>query len=73
VLDIYGSAREAQGGVSSAQLVGLINKYQFGKAEHLATIDEAVEYFKKHSGQFEVLITMGAGDVWRVAQKLLHC
>jgi len=73
VIDIYGSAREAQGGVSSAQLVGLINKYQFGKAEHLATIEEAVEYFKKHGGEFDVLITMGAGDVWKVAQKLLHC
>lgn len=73
VIDIYGSAREAQGGVSSAELVGLINKYHFGKAEHLATIDEAVEYFKRHSGDFDVLITMGAGDVWKVAQKLLNC
>lgn len=70
VIDIYGSAREAQGGVSSAELVGLINKYQFGKAEHLATIDEAVEYFKQHSGDFDVLITMGAGDVWKVGEAL---
>ncbi len=73
VLDIYGSAREAQGGVSSKELVALINKYQFGKAEYIPTIDQAVTYFKQHNGEFGVLITMGAGDVWRVAQKLLNC
>ena len=73
VLDIYGSAREQQGGVSSAQLVALINKYNHDKAEHIATIEQAVEYLKQHAGEFEVLITMGAGDVWKVAQKLLNC
>ena len=73
VIDIYGSAREQQGGVSSAQLVALINKYNHDKAEHIATIEQAVEYLKQHAGEFEVLITMGAGDVWKVAQKLLNC
>ena len=73
VIDIYGSAREVQGGVSSAELVALINRYNHDKAEHIATIEEAVEYLRKHAGQFDVLITMGAGDVWKVAQKLLNC
>ncbi|MEI7621122.1 MAG: UDP-N-acetylmuramate--L-alanine ligase [Candidatus Moraniibacteriota bacterium] len=72
VIDIYGSAREAHGGVSSAELVALINKYQFGKAQYLATMEEVVSYVKENAGDFEVLITMGAGDVWKVAQKLLH-
>lgn len=70
MIDIYGSAREAQGGVSSADLVSLINKYQYGKGEYVATIDEAVEYLKQHVGEFDILITMGAGDVWKVGQKL---
>jgi UDP-N-acetylmuramate--alanine ligase len=73
VIDIYGSAREAQGGVSSTELVALINKYQFGKAEYIPTIEEAVAYLKQHGDEFDVLITMGAGDVWKVGQKLLHC
>ncbi|HEX8974489.1 MAG TPA: UDP-N-acetylmuramate--L-alanine ligase [Patescibacteria group bacterium] len=70
VIDIYGSAREQQGGVSSEDLVKLINKYTYGKAEYVSTIDEATEYLKEKSGQFDVLITMGAGDVWRVGEKL---
>ena len=85
VIGTYGSAREqggpastrgddrssTQGGeASSEDLVKLINKYNHGKAEYIPTIDEAVEYFKEKSGQYDVLITMGAGDVWRVAEKL---
>ncbi len=71
ILDIYGSAREQQGGVSSTELVGLVNKYHYGKAEYLATIDEAVEYFKQHAEEFDVLITMGAGDVWKIGRQLI--
>jgi UDP-N-acetylmuramate--alanine ligase len=70
VIDTYGSAREQQGTATSEEMVRLINKYHYGKAEYIPTIDEAVEYFKEKSGEFDVLITMGAGDVWRVAQKL---
>lgn len=70
VIDIYGSAREQQGGVSSEELVKLINKYNRGKAEYVPTVEETVEYLKEKSGKYDVLITMGAGDVWRVAQKL---
>jgi len=70
VIDIYGSAREVQGGVSSAELAELINKYHHGKAEHIATINEAIEYLKEKTEEFDVLITMGAGDVWKIGEKL---
>lgn len=70
VIDIYGSAREAEGDVSSEDLVKLINKYSFGKAEHIPTINEAIEFFKDKLDGNDVLITMGAGDVWKVADKL---
>jgi UDP-N-acetylmuramate--alanine ligase len=70
VIDIYGSARETQGGVSSKELVDLINKYNRGRAEYIATIDEVVEFVKEKSGELDVLITMGAGDVWRIGEKL---
>jgi len=70
VIDIYGSAREEQGGVSSEDLVNLINKYTFGKAEYIPTINEAIDHYAKILGEGDVLITMGAGDVWKVADKL---
>ncbi|HOW60361.1 MAG TPA: UDP-N-acetylmuramate--L-alanine ligase [Candidatus Moranbacteria bacterium] len=70
IIDIYGSAREKQGGVSSNDLVNLINKYQPGKAEYVPHVDEVIEYLKEKSGQYDVLITMGAGDVWKIGEKL---
>ena len=70
VIDIYGSAREEQGGVSSKDLVDLINKYNPGRAEYIPTIDETVEFLKDKIGNNDVVISMGAGDVWKVTDKL---
>lgn len=70
VIGTYGSARETGGGATSEDLVKLINKYNRDKADYIETIDETVEYLKEKSGEYDVLITMGAGDVWRVGEKL---
>lgn len=70
VIDIYGSAREVQGGVSSKDLVDLINKYNPGKAQYLPTISETVEFLKNKISSKDVVISMGAGNVWEVTKKL---
>ena len=70
IIDIYGSAREVQGGVSSKELVDLINKYDRDKAEYIPAIEEVVEYLKDKIGENDVVISMGAGDVWKVAEGL---
>jgi UDP-N-acetylmuramate--alanine ligase len=70
VIDIYGSAREVQGGVSSKDLVDLINKYDNNKAEYISTANEVMDYLKDRIGESDVVISMGAGDVWRVTSNL---
>jgi UDP-N-acetylmuramate-alanine ligase len=70
VLDIYGSARETQGGVDSGELVDLINKFTRDKAEHIATISEVVENLKEKIGPDDVVIAIGAGNVCEVVRKL---
>lgn len=70
VIDIYGSAREFQGGVSSKELVDLINKYTPGKAQYLPTILEVTEYLKNKISSKDVVISMGAGNVWEVTKNL---
>ena len=70
VLDIYGSARENSGNVSSGNLVDLINKFNYGKAEYIKTINEVVEFLKDKIGSEDVVITIGAGNCWEVAEKL---
>lgn len=73
VIDIYGSAREIQGGVSSKELVDLINKYDHDKAEYIPTIDGVVECLKDKISGKDIVISMGAGDVWKVTKKLNDC
>ena len=70
VLDIYGSARENTGNVSSLDLVKLINKYSRDKAEHIPTIDEAVEFLQDKIGENDVVLAIGAGNVFEVVNKL---
>ena len=68
VLDIYGSAREAAGGVSSADLVALVNRYHHDKAAHIPTIEEAVALLRETTGANDLVVSLGAGDVWRVVK-----
>ncbi len=70
VLDIYGSARENSGNVSSNDLVKLINKYSRDKAEYIPTISETTEYLKDKLGSNDVVIAIGAGNVFEVVEKL---
>lgn len=70
VLDIYGSAREDSGRVSAKDLVREINKFDRDKAEHIATIDKVVEFLKDKIGRDDVVITIGAGNCWEIAEKL---
>jgi UDP-N-acetylmuramate--alanine ligase len=69
VLDIYGSAREVQGGVHSKDLVELAKKYH-RNVEYIPTIDEAVEFLKDKISREDLVIAMGAGNVWEVVEKL---
>jgi UDP-N-acetylmuramate--alanine ligase len=71
VLDIYGSARETQGGVSSVDLVREINRYVCDKAEHVPTIDNAIALLRDSLDQDDILVTFGAGDVYRVAEGIV--
>jgi UDP-N-acetylmuramate--alanine ligase len=71
VLDIYGSAREKQGGVHSMDLVNEIRKYK-QNVEYIPTIAEAVKYLKGKLSSKDVLITMGAGNVNEIGQELVN-
>lgn len=70
VLDVYGSAREQGGTVSSSDLVREINRYAPGKAEHTGTVDNTVAELKKTIGKGDLVVTFGAGNVWEVAKRL---
>lgn len=76
VLDIYGSAREKQGGVSSLQLVTAIkknNQQQKIKQDvgHISDLKSVTAYLRATVKKDEIILLMGAGDVFRVGENLL--
>ena len=80
ILNIYGSAREKQGGVSSLSLVNAIKKANRKKSDkkvvgqvvkNIETIPEVVDYLKERAKSGDLVLLMGAGDVFRVAEIIL--
>ncbi len=69
VLETYGSAREAAGAVGSTELVAELTRNKV-KAKFLATNEEAAQYLGDTATRGDLVITMGAGDVWQVADLL---
>jgi len=71
VLDTYTSAREKTGEVTSAQLVEEIKK-NHTNVIYKPTISEAVNYLMETTNRNNLVLTMGAGDVWQVGDKLIE-
>jgi len=92
VLDIYGSAREEHGGVSSEDLVNLIKhentplhqgyegqaktrKHENTEqrtAKYISTLGECEKYLRENVERGDVLLLMGAGDVFRIGENLVR-
>ena len=84
LLNIYASAREAKGTVTSEDIISIIEKSgpatagprQGGAkrdraAQNLKTLREAVSFFKNNPPKTSVIVFMGAGDVGDGAHKLV--
>lgn len=72
VLPIYGSAREGKGSVASDDIVRQINHVSPGKARVISDIAAAIHEYASSATDQDVIVTMGAGDVWRVAEGLVQ-
>lgn len=80
VLDIYGSARESAswrtGEVSGRQLAAAVDKYnkkikRTQSVKYLGSMPEVTTYLRRRLSSKDVLLLMGAGDVFRVGEDLL--
>lgn len=76
ILDIYGSAREKQGGVHSNDLIEKILEYNRSKnksqdVKYIPDLTGCEKYFKESAERGEIILLMGAGDVFRVGENLL--
>jgi len=72
ILEIYGSAREKQGGISSRDLVSALKKAgRKNPAVYLPDFNRALEWLYKILCPNDTLLLIGAGDIFRVGEKLL--
>jgi UDP-N-acetylmuramate--alanine ligase len=73
VPDVYGAREEGEHGsrVGSEELVSRIVE-KGGRARYLATLDAAVDHVVQHVTEGDLIMTMGAGDVWKVADELVE-
>ena len=76
ILDIFGSAREKQGGVHSKDLIEKINKVNLKfkinqKVNYIPSLKKCEKYLRKNIGKNDLVILMGAGDVFRIGESLV--
>lgn len=71
VLDIYASAREEKGTVTSEALVRKLRENGVD-AEYIHDPNSLQMRIADKADDHDVIITMGAGDVWKIAHDLVH-
>lgn len=71
ITDIYSPAGEHQiEGVNSQKLVDLIRSNSNARTEYIPSKEEVLAYLSKRVAPGDLVITMGAGDIWKVADAL---
>jgi len=73
VLKIYGSAREQQGGVSSQDLIGKMKIIEPDKEfVYVEDLKDCEAYLRANVRRDEIVILIGAGDIFRVGEALVN-
>nr|WP_236290176.1 UDP-N-acetylmuramate--L-alanine ligase [Paenibacillus allorhizoplanae] len=71
ITDIYSPAGEQRiEGVDSVKLVELIRSNSNPNVQHIATREEVLTYLVDHVQPGDLVLTMGAGDIWKAADGL---
>ncbi len=70
ILDIDGSAREKSGDIHSLDLVKKAKK--FSNIKYISNFDETIDFLKSDLERGDILITMGAGNVWQIGEDFLN-
>ncbi len=65
LIDIYAAREKNDGRVSSKDLVAELKKNQVD-AVYMESFEKAAEYLMKNSESKDIIMTMGAGDVYKV-------
>lgn len=71
VTDIYAASEDPIEGVSAKGLVENIKKYGHRDVTYIKEFDQIVRVLKEKTRPGDLLITLGAGDVWKIGEQFL--
>ena len=72
LLDIYAASEKPIEGVSAETLAERIRQFGHRWVEYSGTIDKAVEAVRKAAQPGDLVLTLGAGNVWQAGDRLLQ-
>src|SRR5450432_2728842 len=72
VMDIYAASEKPIEGVTADALVERIRQFGHRGVEYVGTIDAGVEALLKVAAEGDLVLTLGAGNVWQAGEKLLE-
>jgi UDP-N-acetylmuramate--alanine ligase len=70
LLKTYASARDAGSGLDSEALLEEVKKFK-PHASYVSSVAQAAQYLATTAGRSDLVVTMGAGDVWQVGEALV--
>jgi len=72
VMDIYAASEKPIEGVTSQALADRIRQFGHRGVEHVGTIDRGVDALLAAAGADDLVLTLGAGNVWQAGEKVLE-
>ena len=70
ITDIYAASEDPIPGVSAESLVEAVQRYGHKDARYVGSVDDAVQALLKEVRPGDMVITLGAGNVYRVGEQL---
>jgi UDP-N-acetylmuramate--alanine ligase len=72
VMDIYPAGEEEIQGVHAGKLAEAIREHGHKEVVHIGSMEEVVPYLLSMAREGDMVITLGAGDVYRTGEALLE-
>jgi UDP-N-acetylmuramate--alanine ligase len=72
VLDIYAASERPIEGVTAESLAERLRQFGHRGAEYVGTIDRGVEALLAVASEGDLVLTLGAGNVWQAGERLLE-
>jgi UDP-N-acetylmuramate--alanine ligase len=71
VADIYAASEDPIDGVTSQALTEAVKQYGHKNANYIGALDASAQILKERVSDGDLVITLGAGPVYRVGEELL--